>query len=119
MWTAAEFLIKSVIIFLLLTTAYPHVMVVPCPADAITQTLVQADVAWAFGLIDLAKKRVVEAMQNEVVDLVGIPWQESRGKREGEHCILSAEASGQGAEPLAEQVCLMARWRLRFWAWQV
>ena len=47
----------------------------PRPADAITQTLVQADVAWAFGLIDLAKKRVVETMQNEVVDLVRIPGQ--------------------------------------------
>ena len=57
-------------------------MVMPSPTDAITQTLVQADVAWAFGLIDLTKKRAVEAMQNEVVDLVRMPLQASHGGRE-------------------------------------
>ena len=40
-------------------------------SDAQTQTLVQADVAWALGLIDTTQKLIAQTMQQEVVELVG------------------------------------------------
>ena len=43
----------------------------PLHSDAQTQTLVQADVAWALGLIDTTQKLIAQTMQQEVVELVG------------------------------------------------
>ena len=38
--------------------------------DAETQTLVQAELSWGMGLIDMAQRRRAEIMQDGVVDLV-------------------------------------------------
>ncbi|GAX76677.1 hypothetical protein CEUSTIGMA_g4123.t1 [Chlamydomonas eustigma] len=47
--------------------------------DAQSQTMVQADVAWALGLIDASQKREAEVMQQEVLELVrNRDWQEAR-----------------------------------------
>ena len=41
------------------------------PADAETQTLAQAELSWSMGLIDMVQRRRAEAMQADIVELVG------------------------------------------------
>jgi hypothetical protein len=47
--------------------------------DAVSQTMVQAEVAWSMGLIDTTQRKHAEAMQDEVVELVrNKQWRKAR-----------------------------------------
>lgn len=51
----------------------------PSAADARTQTLLQAEVAWNMGLIDSAQKETAERMQLEIVQLMDdLEWRKAR-----------------------------------------
>lgn len=65
-----------------------------CAADARTQTLLQAQVAWNMGLIDLPQKEAAEALQNKIVNLMDDrDWRKAR-KMADQLMAFLANASG-------------------------
>jgi vitellogenic carboxypeptidase-like protein len=72
-----------------------------CAADAVEQTLVQAEVAYNMGLIDTRQRQQAEVIQSDVVELVrNKQWTKAR-KRSDELLAFITNAS---ATPTLEDI---------------